>query len=137
MLFGWIEKRFGFDNFGVLTGLVLFVNGLLTMLIYPLATWIIADATGDAMILAPEMAASSAGGREDVEATFVPFDVWRRIWGGFLVGTVLSVLYPIWLWRRTQHSRQQHRARDPTSAQLDADESRASTDSTRPATKAP
>ena len=86
ILFAFVQDHFGFDNFGTLTGFVLFVNGGVAMLVYPL-TNLIVDAHAD--------------GALDGEAA-VPFEVWRRWWGGFLVLTLASAAYPVWLFRRTK-----------------------------------
>ncbi len=86
ILFAFVQDHFGFDNFGTLTGFVLFVNGGVAMLVYPL-TNLIVDAHAD--------------GALDGEAA-VPFEAWRRWWGGFLVLTLASAAYPVWLFRRTK-----------------------------------
>ena len=85
----------GFDNFGSLTGLTLFLNGLMSLSIYPLTQGIITT-----------WAAEPAGNSttdivgEETSAAVVPFDVWRRISLSFLALTVLSGVYPLWLYRR-------------------------------------
>ena len=71
------------------------------MLVYPLlgtivTSWASTDAKED---FAP-LYVNASNEEEETGGPVVPFFVWRRISSAFLVATVLSVVYPAWLYRR-------------------------------------
>ena len=84
---------------------MLFINGLIAMLVYPLLNTIVTSWAATTAEGSDPLVANTTGAEGGSEGSVVPFFVWREISAAFLVGTMLSVAYPLWLYRRRETHR--------------------------------
>jgi hypothetical protein len=75
------------------------------MLVYPLLDAIVTSWATDTVEDSDFVRGNITNEVEKTEGRVVPLFVWQRISAVFLVGSVLSVAYPVWLYRRRSHTK--------------------------------
>ena len=76
------------------------------MLVYPLLDMIVTSWATNEVQESDFLRGNITNDVEETEGRVVPLFVWQRISAAFLVGTVLSVAYPVWLYRRRCNTEQ-------------------------------
>ena len=70
------------------------------MLVYPLLDSIVTSWAAATTEESESLHANITDVEEDASGSVVPFSVWRPISAAFLIGTILSGVYPAWLYHR-------------------------------------
>eukprot|EP01043_Picozoa_sp_COSAG02_P046597 COSAG02_NODE_4375_length_5437_cov_7.337580_3_plen_92_part_00 len=76
------------------------------MLVYPLLDAIVTSWATNTVEGSDFLRGNVTNDVDGTEGRVVPLFVWQRISAAFLVGTVLSVAYPMWLYRRRGNTEQ-------------------------------